>query len=82
VRIAALSRSGAAMTLVPPRLTEQKARGDDAPDLARALVMAAVARAVAADRAATVALEPGTVELRLATGEIFHLSERTVTRIA
>ncbi len=53
-----------------------------APDMAKALVMAAVARIVEAGNAAIVVLESGTIELRLVTDEIFHLGERTVTRIA
>lgn len=81
--MATLSHSGPAMTLIAPlRLAEKMAGGRCAPDLEKALVMIAVAHAAEADRAAIIVLEPGTIELRLATGEIFHLSERTVTRIA
>jgi hypothetical protein len=52
------------------------------PDVAKALVMAGLARIVEEGGAIIAALESGTLELRLATGEIFHLAEGTVTRIA
>ena len=52
------------------------------PDVAKALVMAALARIVEEGGAAIATLESGTLELRLTTGEIFHLGEGTVTRIA
>src|SRR3954468_3460298 len=51
------------------------------PDVAKALVMAALARSVEEGGAVIATLESGTLELRLATGEIFHLGEGTVTRI-
>ena len=44
--------------------------------------MVELARIVAESNAAIVALELGALELRLATGEIFHLGEATVTRVA
>lgn len=52
------------------------------PDLAKAVVMAAVARIVAEGGATVVTVDSGELELRLATGEIFLLGEETVTRIA
>ena len=51
-------------------------------DVAKALVMAELARLVDEGDAVMATLENGTLELRLATGEIFHLGEETVTRIA
>jgi alpha-D-ribose 1-methylphosphonate 5-triphosphate synthase subunit PhnG len=44
--------------------------------------MAELARIVEEGGAVTARLESGAIELRLATGEIFHLGEETVTRIA
>jgi hypothetical protein len=52
------------------------------PGNAKAIVMAGVARIVEEGHAAIAILESGTLELRLATGEIFHLNEETVTRTA
>ena len=52
------------------------------PDAAKALVMAEIDRLVVSGLAAIVILEAGTLELRLATGEVFHLGEETITRIA
>ena len=52
------------------------------PDVAKALVMAELARIVEEGGAVIATLESGTIELRLATGEVFHLGEKVVTRIA
>lgn len=52
------------------------------PNVAKASVMAELAGIVEQGGAVMVTLESGTLELRLATGEIFHLGEETVTRIA
>ena len=54
----------------------------EGPNLAKALVMAELTRIVAQGDAVTAMLESGALELRLATGEIYHLGEETVTRIA
>jgi hypothetical protein len=51
-------------------------------DPARAFVMAELGRLVEAGGASMVTLESGTHELRLATGEVFHLGHTAVTRIA
>jgi hypothetical protein len=51
-------------------------------DAAKALFMTEVARIVAEGRGELARLESGTLELRLATGEIFHLGEQSVTRTA
>jgi len=52
------------------------------PDAAKAFVMAALARIVEEGGAMMVRLDSGTLELRLATGEVFHLGEDAITRIA
>ena len=52
------------------------------PDVAKALVMAELARIVEEGAAVIATLESGTIELRLATGEVFHLGDKVVTRIA
>ena len=70
------------MTLICAQdLTADGGRPED-PNVAKALVMAELAGIVAEGGAVIVSLESGTLELRLATGEIFHLGEETVTRIA
>ena len=51
------------------------------PDVAKALVMAALARIVEEGSAVIATLESGTLQLRLATGEIFQLGEGMVTRV-
>lgn len=70
------------MTLI--RAPGRAADGGQPEDLnaAKALVMAELARIVEEGGAVTARLESGALELRLATGEIFHLGEETVTRIA
>ena len=52
------------------------------PDVAKALVMAELARMVEEGAAVIATLESGTIELRLVTGEVFRLGETAVTRIA
>jgi hypothetical protein len=51
-------------------------------DTAKALFMVEVARIVEEGRGKVATLESGALELRLANGEIFHLGEQSVTRIA
>jgi hypothetical protein len=51
-------------------------------DVAKALVMAELARIVEEGAAVIATLESGTIELRLATGEVFRVGETAVTRIA
>jgi hypothetical protein len=50
-------------------------------DAAKALFMNEVARLVAQGHGELARLESGTLELRLVTGEIFHLGERSLMRI-
>lgn len=70
------------MTLIfAPNLTGGGGGLED-PDVAKALVMAELARIVEQGDAVIITLESGTLELRLETGEIFHLGEAAVTRIA
>jgi len=52
------------------------------PGLAKALVMAELARIVQEGGASMAALAGGTFELRLATGEVFYLQDNAITRIA
>jgi hypothetical protein len=51
-------------------------------DAAKALFMVEVARIIAEGHGEIARLESGTLELRLATGEIFRLGEQSITRIA
>jgi hypothetical protein len=51
-------------------------------DVAKALVLAELARIVEEGAAVIATLESGTIQLRLATGEVFRLGETAVTRIA
>jgi hypothetical protein len=50
-------------------------------ETAKAFVMAEIARVVEKGHAAMTRLESGAVELRFATGELFHLSTEGITRI-
>jgi hypothetical protein len=52
------------------------------PDVAKALVMAELVRIVEEGAGVMVALDSGTLELRLASGEVFQLGETAITRIA
>ena len=70
------------MTLVPkPNLVDERGAPEN-PDVAKALVMAELVRIVEEGAAVIATLESGTIELRLATGEVFHLGDKVVTRIA
>jgi len=69
------------MTLVPnSKLVDE--RGAPENPVAKALVMAELVRIVEEGAAVIATLESGTIELRLATGEVFHLGDKVVTRIA
>ena len=50
-------------------------------EAAKAFVMAAIARGVEEGHAGITRLESGVIELRFATGELFHLSDKGITRI-
>jgi hypothetical protein len=52
------------------------------PDVAKTLVKAELTRIVEEGAGVMVALDSGTLELRLASGEVFHLGETAITRIA
>jgi hypothetical protein len=61
------------------------AEDGDAPEdsgVAKESVLAELAQIVSEGGARLATLESGALELRLATGEVFHLGEETVTRIA
>ena len=60
---------------------EDGTRPGDA-EVAKAIVMAKIARIVEKGDAVITTLDSGVLELRFATGEILHLGEETVTRIA
>jgi hypothetical protein len=70
------------MMLIPAlKPDEDGARRGDAAEV-KTIVMAGVARIVEDGHAVIATLESGTLELRFATGGIFHLDAETVTRIA
>ena len=70
------------MTLILAFNLAEEGGGPKDPDVAKALVMAELARIVEGGCAVIAMLESGTLELRLLTGEIFHLGDKAVTRIA
>jgi hypothetical protein len=51
-------------------------------DWAVALVISELVRVVDEDRASMRQLESGAIEFRLLTGEVFHLDDETITRVA
>jgi hypothetical protein len=54
----------------------------EAENPAMALVVAGLVHIVGESRGSMTRLDSGVIELRLATGEIFHLGTETVTRVA
>jgi hypothetical protein len=60
---------------------EEATRCGDA-DVAKAIVMTEIVRLVENGHASFARHESGRLELRFTTGEIFHLGEKAVTRIA
>ena len=70
------------MTLIVNSNVAEEGGGLDDPDVAKALVMAELARIVQEGAAVIATLGSGTIELRLGTGEVFRLGETAVTRIA
>jgi hypothetical protein len=70
------------MTLIINSNVSDEGSALEDPDVAKALVMAELARIVEEGAAVIATLESGTIELRLVTGEVFRLGETAVTRIA
>ena len=77
-----LRYSASRMTQILALNLAEDGSGPEDLDVAKALVMAELARFIEEGSAVTVMLESGALELRFATGEVFHLGEETVTRIA
>ena len=70
------------MTFIPAgNPGEEVAQSRDA-DVMRAIVMTGITRLVEDGHAVLVTMEYGRLELRLTTGEVFHLGEQSVTRVA
>jgi hypothetical protein len=70
------------MTLILALNLAEHGGAPESPDAAKAFVLTALGRIVEEGGAVIVTLESGGLELRLATGEVFHLGEKAVTRIA
>ena len=51
-------------------------------EAAKTIIMTEIARLVEDGHASVARLESGRLELRFATGEVFHLGEEAVTRVA
>jgi hypothetical protein len=69
------------MRIVTLEPGERSTRPEDE-EVAKAIVMTEIARMIHKGNAIITTLESSTVEVRFATGEIFHLHAETVTRIA
>ena len=67
------------LTLAFDTAEQEATQADD--DAAKDFVMAEIARLVEEGRAVMTRLETGALELRFATGELFHLGDKTITRI-
>ena len=78
----ALSYSAARMTLILISNLADEGGALEDPDVAKVLVMAELARIVEEGAGVIATLESGAIELRLATGEVFRLDDKAVTRIA
>jgi hypothetical protein len=74
--------TSAGMTLILALNPAEDGSRPEDQDVAKALVMAGVGRIVEDGGAVLITLQSGVLELRLLSGEIFHLGETTVTRIA
>jgi hypothetical protein len=70
------------MKRILARKPAEDGRAPEDPDVAKALVIAEFTRLVEEGAGVMVALESGALELRLATGAVFHLGETAITRIA
>jgi hypothetical protein len=68
------------LNLAPDAAEQGVERVDE--DDAKAFVMAEIARIAEDGRAAMTRLESGVLELRFTTGELFHLVDEGITRIA
>jgi hypothetical protein len=80
VRNAAAQTDRTDMTLIRTSNSEaESARPCDA-NVAKAIVMAEIARIVEEGHAVITLLASGTLELRFTTGEVFHLGEEMITR--
>jgi hypothetical protein len=69
------------MTFIPALNSGEEAAQSGDADVLRAIVMAEITRLVDDGDAVLAPLESGRLELRLATGEVFHLGEESVTRV-
>jgi hypothetical protein len=70
------------MVFIPATNQSEDRSWPEGVDVAKALFMAEIDHIVAEGLGEIVRLESGTLELRLVTGQIFHLGEQSVTRIA
>jgi hypothetical protein len=70
------------MTLIPAGKSGGRVSRSGDAGWAKAVVMATIATLIKDGYASVAGLESGVLELRFATGEIFHLGEETITRIA
>jgi hypothetical protein len=70
------------MTFIPAASQLEDRSWSEDLDAAKAMFMIEVAHIIGEGRGAITRLESGTLEFRLATGEIYHLGERSITRIA
>ena len=68
------------MTVISAFYQREDADGLDDPAMAR--VIASLVHIVGESRGSMTRLDSGVMELRLVTGEIFHLGEETITRVA
>lgn len=72
----------AGMMFIPATNQLEDRNWSEDSDAAKALFMTEVARLVEEGRGELVKLESSTLELRLTTGQIYHLREQSITRIA
>jgi hypothetical protein len=70
------------MTFIPAANLSNDENWPDDGNAAKALFMTEVARIVDEGDGMLTRLESGMLELRLATGQVFHLGEHSVTRLA
>jgi hypothetical protein len=75
--MAAVAMTAISAPYLPENLDEL-----EEPDLAAALVITEFVRIVEEGRASMRRLESGAIEIRLLTGEVLHLDDETITRVA